>query len=350
MAGTYALTVTNPQNGCTAGATTSVSQNNTLPVVSLSTPNGTAVTCALPFVPLNASASGPVVYAWSGPNGFSFNAPNPAVNVAGAYTVTVTNTTSSCSATASTTVSLNNTPPAAAVNLPADSHLTCAQPTVVLEVFGGDSQNWSGPNGFTLNGSAPSVSLPGFYTVTVTNASNGCTAAVVVTVTQNKTTPNATAAGTITCAQPAAMLQGLSSTQGVTWLWSGPGGFTSDVQNPAVSSGGTYLLTVTNPQNGCSATATATVLQNLTPPPVSVALPEGGSADLREACRFVTGRCARQQRLCMGSGPAGFVFNGPAPAVNVAGTYTVVVTSLANGCTATATANITETRPHPLPV
>ncbi len=348
VAGTYALTVTNPQNGCTAGATTSVSQNNTLPVVSLSTPNGTAVTCALPFVPLNASASGPVVYAWSGPNGFSFNAPNPAVNVAGAYTVTVTNTTSSCSATASTTVSLNNTPPAAAVNLPDSSHLTCAQPTVVLEVFGGDSQNWSGPNGFTFNGSAPSVSLPGFYTVTVTNASNGCTAAVVVTVTQNKTTPNATAAaGTITCAQPAAMLQGLSSTQGVTWLWSGPGGFTSDVQNPAVSSGGTYLLTVTNPQNGCTATATATVQQNLTPPPVSVALPEGGQLTCAKPAVLLQAAVPGSNGYVW-SGPSGFVFNGPAPAVNVAGPYTVVVTSLANGCTATATANITENKTPPV--
>ncbi len=347
VAGTYTLTVTNPQNGCTATATASVIQNNALPALSLATPNGTAVTCVQPLVSLQASAPGPMAYTWSGPNGFTFNGPNPAVNTAGTYTVTVTNTTSSCSNTASATVTVNNTPPTAALNLPNGAQLSCAQPAVVLEVIGGDNQSWAGPNGFTFSGPAPTVTVPGIYTVTVANAANGCSSAITVTVTQNKTTPTATAAaGAITCLQPSVTLQGISSTPGVSWLWSGPGGFTSNLQNPTASAGGTYLLTVTNPQNGCTATATTVIQQNQTPPVVSLSLPNGAQLTCAQPALTLQASAPGTMAYTW-SGPAGFIFNGANPAVNAAGTYTVTVTNQATGCTATATAAISENKTPP---
>ena len=48
--------------------------------------------------------SGPFNYAWSGPNGFSSSQRTPLVDVPGTYTVTITNTDTGCSETASTTV------------------------------------------------------------------------------------------------------------------------------------------------------------------------------------------------------------------------------------------------------
>jgi hypothetical protein len=42
---------------------------------------------------------------------------------------------------------------------------------------------------------------------------------------------------------------------GLLWDWSGPGGFTSTIQNPKVNSIGTYQLIVTNNSNGCKDTA-----------------------------------------------------------------------------------------------
>lgn len=347
VAGTYTLTVTNPQNGCSATATAVVTQNSALPAITLATPNGTTVTCAQPFVSLQANAPGQITYAWSGPGGFTFSGPNPPVTAGGTYVVTVTNTSNGCSNTASATVTLNNTPPAAAINLPNGAQLTCATPQVVLEVLGGDSQQWAGPNGFSFSGPAPTVNTPGIYTVTVTNASNACTAAINVTVTQNKTLPNAVAAGgAITCLQPSVDLVGISATPGATWSWSGPGGFTSTQQNPTVNMGGTYVLTVTNPLNGCTATATATVQQNQTPPAIALTLPNGNQLTCAQPA-IVLQASAPGPMAYAWSGPAGFSFNGPNPAVNAAGIYTVTVTNQVSGCTATATAAVSENKTPP---
>jgi hypothetical protein len=47
------------------------------------------------------------------------------------------------------------------------------------------------------------------------------------------------------------------TSQGITWEWSGPGGFTSSVQNPSNTyTLGTYQLIVTETRNGCKDTAT----------------------------------------------------------------------------------------------
>jgi hypothetical protein len=56
---------------------------------------------------------------------------------------------------------------------------------------------------------------------------------------------------------------------GLTYSWSGPGGFTSALQSPTisnatVSASGTYTLNVTN-GNGCTASAQTTVTVNPKP-------------------------------------------------------------------------------------
>ena len=48
--------------------------------------------------------------------------------------------------------------------------------------------------------------------------------------------------------------------QGLFWDWSGPGGFTSAIQNPTNdTTWGTYQLIVTEKRNGCKDTAFKTV-------------------------------------------------------------------------------------------
>jgi len=52
--------------------------------------------------------------------------------------------------------------------------------------------------------------------------------------------------------------------QGLTWNWTGPGGFTSTVQNPVTdTTWGTYHLTVTEKRNGCTDTASTPVLRSM---------------------------------------------------------------------------------------
>ncbi|MBK9175981.1 MAG: hypothetical protein IPM46_06495 [Flavobacteriales bacterium] len=68
--------------------------------------------------------------------------------------------------------------------------------------------------------------------------------------------PGAQAAGgTLTCDVTSIQLQG---TGNGSFDWTGPGGFTSNDQNPTVSVAGTYDLTVTG-ANGCQSFASAEV-------------------------------------------------------------------------------------------
>src|SRR5262249_31246188 len=146
-------------------------------------------------------------------------------------------------------------------------NLTCAITSVQIKATsptGGVSFHWTGPGGYTSNAQNPTVSNPGTYIVTVTNPVNGCTSTASATVTQDITKPGANASGgTLTCTATAIQITSSSSTGGVTFSWTGPGGFTSKQQNPTVTNPGTYIVTVTNPTNGCTSTATASVLQNV---------------------------------------------------------------------------------------
>ncbi|HRD40619.1 MAG TPA: hypothetical protein PLC65_18455, partial [Bacteroidia bacterium] len=65
----------------------------------------------------------------------------------------------------------------------------------------------------------------------------------------------------------------LSANGGVTYSWSGPNGFTSNLQNPSVTNAqtnmaGVYNVTVTN-ANSCVNTGMATVLINPEPTPIA---------------------------------------------------------------------------------
>ncbi len=101
--------------------------------------------------------------------------------------------------------------------------------------------------------------MAGVYSVTVTNA-NGCTVSLTTNVVVNAL-PNAMASSN----SPVCVDQSINLTAsgGTNYSWSGPGGFTSTLQNPTrtnatAAMAGTYTVTVTD-GNGCSATATTNV-------------------------------------------------------------------------------------------
>jgi hypothetical protein len=54
--------------------------------------------------------------------------------------------------------------------------------------------------------------------------------------------------------------------KGLSWHWTGPNGFTSDIQNPIISNNwGTYNLTVTEKRNGCVSNATVYAMVSILP-------------------------------------------------------------------------------------
>jgi len=213
---------------------------------------------------LTLFGNGGVTYAWSGPSSFTSNLQNPTRTpvVAGTYTVTVTNA-AGCTHTASTSVSTIALPTATVTG----STSICAGTILSLTASSGVSYAWSGPNSFTGTGSVISITNAspvnsGTYVVTVTNAA-GCQKTASRTVTVNPT-PAATAGSNSPVCLGSTI--NLTSSGGTSYLWNGPGGYSSSAQNPVRSGAtalmaGTYTVTVTG-AGGCTATASTVVVVN----------------------------------------------------------------------------------------
>jgi len=337
-AGTYTVTVTNTDNGCTSTATATVTQDITAPGASAT---GGRLTCAVTSVDIMASsATAGVTFSWSGPGGFTSSAATASVSTAGTYTVTVTNTDNGCTSTATATVTQDITAPGASAT---GGRLTCVVTSVDIMATSptaGVTFSWSGPGGFTSSAATASVSTAGTYTVTVTNTDNGCTSTATATVTQDITAPGASATGgRLTCAVTSVDIMATSPTAGVTFSWSGPGGFTSSAATASVSTAGTYTVTVTNTDNGCTSTATATVTQDIAAPGASAT---GGRLTCVVTSVDIMATSSTAGVTFSWSGPGGFTSSAATASVSTAGTYTVTVTNTDNGCTSTATATVTQ--------
>ena len=324
VAGTYTVTVQSI-NGCTATATAVVSEDNATPSV---TATGGTITCTAGSVALSASSASQVV-GWTGPNGFSSTEASPSVSVAGTYTVTV-QSANGCTATATAIVTSDDVAPSVTAQ---GGTITCTSSSVSLTASSAAAiVSWAGPNGFSSTEASPSVSVAGTYTVTVESA-NGCTATATATVTADDVAPSVTATGgSITCALGSVMLQASTSASVVSWT--GPNGFSSTQAAPAVSTAGTYTVTVRS-ANGCEASATATVTADDVAPSVTA---QGGTISCASGSVVLSANSAAT--LVGWTGPNGFNSTEATPSVSIAGTYTVTVQS-ANGCTATATATVT---------
>ena len=125
------------------------------------------------------TASGGVNYVWS--NGLG-NTPTVSISEAGTYTVTVT-TATGCSATATTEV-LDI--PSGIIASASNAGPYFENTVIHLMATGGNTYDWTGPNGFTSSLQNPSIAAAhpenaGIYTVTVTNAV-GCTATATTEV------------------------------------------------------------------------------------------------------------------------------------------------------------------------
>jgi hypothetical protein len=345
--GTYTLKVTNTTNGCTATASKNVACNIIQPVVTVT---GGLISCTNPTVTLNASSNtSGVSYLWTGPciNAQNQNLQNPVVCAAGTYTVTVTNPVNGCTNSATATVTQDlNTP---TVSIGTVGQLTCATPTVTIPLTGSGNMFYSW-NGACFSGSqqiaSPTVCAPGVYTVVVTNPINGCTSTASVSVFSNANVPSAIILppGHLNCNNATVELDGSASSQGAefSYAWSTTNGNIVSggaLQVSTVNLEGTYVLTVTDITNGCTASATVTVVQTT---PVSAT----ATASAASCAGSANGSVAALPSN--GSAPYTYLWsNGSTNAITgnlVAGTYTVTVSD-ADGCTAVASATVTQPSP-----
>jgi hypothetical protein len=336
--GNYTVVVTDG-DGQTSSATALVTQNVAVPGASASAVG--TLTCTQTAVTLTGSSlvSG-AFYQWSGPNGFTSTSQHAVTSVPGIYTLVVTNPENGCTSTAAVSVLQNTAAPSVIAS--AAGWLNCKTPSVLVlggSTVQGATYQWTGPGGFSSTEQSIVTSLPGAYTLSVTNPANGCTKARTATVLQDFTTPGAIASvsGVITCTSPSVTLSGLSNTSGAKFSWEGPDGFSSTEQNPVVSVPGLYRLTVTGP-NGCSSVTTVAVQQNVTQPDATATV--NGTLTCTQPFVTLTGSSSVSGVIYHWSGPAGFTSTSQNTVTTLPGIYAFAVTNPTNGCTSVATVTV----------
>ena len=347
--GNYGLLVTDTTNGCTTWTGASIIDYRVVPSgLSITTPGSVnAITCTNSNVALTGNASsGNVNYSWSGPGGFQSAGSSINASVQGEYTMTATHTVSGCASSVSYTVLQDTAAPAAVVitPVPASAEITCTVANVTLTgstSTSGVAYSWSGPSGFTSSLPNPSVNEGGPYQLTITNTANGCTSTANRTVTVNKTSPagvTAFSSDQLTCFNKTITITGNSGTSGVEYSWTGPNGFTANTKTASVSVPGPYNLKVTSLANGCFGNAVANVIQNITPPDITVSNTGPLTCEVFDVA--IHGFSATPGVSYSWTGPEGFASNATDETVFIPGDYILTVLNLTTGCTATDTTTV----------
>ncbi|TND03488.1 MAG: Adhesin AidA-related [Bacteroidetes bacterium] len=322
--GSYTCTITDA-NGCTTTATFNITQPTQL------TASASAVNtnCGQANGQVSVTASGGTTaysYLWA-PGGQTTSSVTGLL--AGTYTVTVTDA-NGCTVTATATVS-NLTGGTASIS--ASTNVLCFGGTngsATVTMSGGTgpfTYGWS-PSGGT--GTTANNLTAGTYTVTVTDAV-GCTitqpAALTSTITGS--TPVSCNGGN----NGTATVSASGGSPGYNYNWT-PSGGAAATATGLIS--GNYTVTITD-INGCTTTSTVGITQ-----PTAVSLV---SSQVNVVC---SGGSTGSATINAGGGTGPYTYSWnpggqtTATATNLnAGTYTCTVTD-ANGCTNTATFNITQ--------
>jgi hypothetical protein len=129
------------------------------------------------------------------------------------------------------------------------------------------------------------------------------------------------------------VLTSTSATPGVTYSWSGTGGYTAVGATATVIAPGTYTVSVTDPSNGCVTVLPGTVTKNIT-------VPVGLSASTSDVISCFTptidlqGSSTTPGVTFNWAGPGGFTASTAIAETDRGGNYTLTVTNPANGCNA----------------
>jgi large repetitive protein len=277
--------------------------------------------------------TGPYSYSWSPSGGTNATANVPA----GVYTCLVTDIPTGCTVTVTATITQ---PPALAAtgtqtNIACNGQCTGAASVTVTGGTGAYTYNWSpAPGGG--QGTANATGLcPLVYTVTATDA-NGCTITRTFSITQPSAISVAMTMTASTCGNSngQACASASGGVPGYTYFWLPSGPTSACAPNLAA---GTYSVIVTD-ANGCTASNSITVT-NAASPTASI------TAVTNVSCFGGTNGSAT---VTASGGAGGYSYAwSPSGGTNAtttpvgAGTYVVTVTDL-NGCTAQATAVITQ--------
>ncbi len=365
--GDYTLLVTNQENGCFNFAEVTVEQGALSPTLSIAEPD--TLNCGLNSTPLLSTvvpASAHYSYQWSTTNGSllgGVSQPDVEAGAPGLYRLTVRDTLTGCLAADSVAVMQQISTPVAAAG--PDRLLDCGMTQVSLDgtattPAASQVTQWSTPDGQLITEGealAPIATAPGLYVLTVTDTITHCTASDTVAVTSNINLPatGITAPDTLDCNTGTVNLESNLQPSGQTYTlkWKSPDGHSiANATSPvaSVSQPGWYFLEVSNPEGTCTLLDSTWVERDTAAPLAAIAPPN--VLTCKDTLALLDGSAstgAPNLAFQWAHLNDGFIdtANEPTYTAQSAGTYTLLVSNLDNGCTAADTVTVNQNTVKP---
>ena len=186
-----------------------------------------------------------------------------------------------------------------------------------------------------LGGSTAVVCESGNYTFTVVDITTGCSTSetVFVDIEPAECPPlnfDAGQAQMINCENPCAVLEA-NFDESLSFVWQGPGGFTSSEINPTVCEPGIYSLNINGPCN-CAYSADVEIIEgDMTPPSADAGTDK--TIDCQNDCVQLDASINADQNYDFNwTGPNGFISMELSPNVCDPGIYTLSVFEPSSGC------------------
>lgn len=254
--------------GCSVTETITVDVSATVPIIATATPTSGCINSTFTL-----SASGSSNYTWT-PDGDLGSDIVVTPTITTTYTVVANN--GLCVSSETVEIIINQNPDNVSATVSSD--ITCATPTISLNGSSttlGVNYTWSGPNSYTSTVQNPNdVTTIGDYTLIISDATTGCETSTVVTVTENINLPDLvfSSSGDLGCNASVLLTASSTSTNSLTYLWSGPLSFTTNNQNTLVNTPGDYTISLTDNNSSCVSIGTITVISNTLAPTISATI------------------------------------------------------------------------------
>ena len=315
--GTFTYCLKNDVNGCSVCKNFTVTSSQGFPTFTVMSPNNftlgcTTTSCAALNIVGGATSTltpgGAVSYTILAPGSSSATPPGSLSTVAfytvctpGSYTVITKDNVNFCETRVPISVLQNTFAPTISAQVDRTT-LDCYNPKVTLRGLSMNSNifyTWifvATPNSLQgdtvtafINASSPTQTLVNTYTLVITDSSSTCKSQMVIPIYQNLFVPKAGVSPSITsvsCNTQSVTLSNLSSTGILTVtgyphnlpvvgaLWEGPTPQQpqTNVSTYVASTPGIYTMTAQDLNNGCTAKATMTVLDNVVYPDINADL------------------------------------------------------------------------------
>ncbi|MDP3558687.1 MAG: gliding motility-associated C-terminal domain-containing protein [Bacteroidota bacterium] len=226
---------------CTTNAVSNVSVVAT-PTITVTAP---ANICQNATANLSANALGAISYSWSGPNAFTSAIAAPSIvniqtNGAGIYTTTAMFSIGTVSCTSTTTNQINVVGTNTINVTPTFTICENANLNLVSNALSAVSYSWNGPGGYTSAIQNPTViavnpSGAGDYTATAffSNGNITCTTSAVSNVSV-VATPAVNVIVPANICQNATANISTNAVGGISYLWTGPNGFSSNLASTSI--------------------------------------------------------------------------------------------------------------------